>query len=70
MPDTPSTTPTPAAPESPGEELRRVSAAVEEIRLLMRILVVLATVALIAALVAGIVAASTAGHVQQQLGIN
>lgn len=52
------------------EELRRLSAAVEEIRLLLRVLVVLAAVILVIVLIAGIVTASTAGRVQQQLGIN
>jgi len=52
------------------EELRRLAEAVDEIRTLMRILVVLAAVILTAILVAGIITASTAGHVQQQLGIS
>lgn len=52
------------------DELRRLAAAVEEIRLLMRVLVVLAVAGLVVGLIAGIIAASTAGHVQQQLGIN
>lgn len=50
-------------------ELRHVIEVLDELRLLMRVGVALLAVMLVAIVVAAIVIVSTAGQVQQQLGI-